>query len=215
MHHTGLFTDPFLDDQEGQGGHYTADRVTTGSGNSGGPLVVWNPSSSKYELAGILVSGSDYSDDIWFAGVYALGSEALNAAQDALGIARSGLSTRRSNWSLGWIKNASQTFARRSFDFRGAPPQTIEVSLSLDIRTGRRGDIDAYVRSPGGRVRVVAWRNANDAVQDLELSDHDITGGMLYANGRGIWTLFFRDVLPGNPSWFNGASMRIRSRWTN
>lgn len=215
MYQTGPFTRPYIDDDYQLGGHYTADWTTTGSGNSGGPLVVWDGSS--YKLAGILVSGSNYSDRIWWSGVYALGSESDLKAQDALGRSTFGAYTTRSNRQGSWLKDASKKYTSRKLTFKKIPTQATQVWLRLYIYTPRQGDIDAFVRSPKGRVRVVARRDAANAQPDL-FFDQDITSGFSRgihnSNPNGVWRVFFRDALPGGRSWYGGADLSVRSRWS-
>jgi len=215
MYQTGPFTTPYIDDDNQPGGHYTADWTTTGSGNSGGPLVVWDGSS--YKLAGILVSGSNYYDRVWWSGVYALGRESDLVAQDALGRSTFGAYTTRSNRQGSWLKDASSKYTRRKLTFKKIPTQTTQVWLRLYIYTPRQGDIDAFVRSPKGRVRVVARRDATNTQTDLML-DADITSGFRNgihnSNPNGVWQVFFRDALPGGRSWYGGADLSVRSRWS-
>ena len=210
MHRTGPFATPFVDDEEGQGGHALADWVTTGSGNSGGPVVVWDSTSSSYQLAGILVSGSEFEYPLWFSGIYVLNSEADLAATDALGRSVDGVNKTRGNWRRGRV---DASYARREIRFDNIPPQLTRVSLDLRITTDRRGDIDAFIRSPNGRVRVLASSNPDESTPDLVMENEDITSGFLYSNPRGVWRLFFRDVLPESPSLFEGANLHLRSRW--
>lgn len=73
MHQTGPFTTPFSSILSNYVGIYD---VSTGPGNSGGPVWVMDTDSSTYKFAGVLVSGLERSlgapDD--FAGVYGLTS---------------------------------------------------------------------------------------------------------------------------------------------
>jgi hypothetical protein len=210
LHRTGPFTQRYYDENVYQeGGEYWLEGVTTGGGNSGGPLLVKD--QGQYKLAGVLVSGSYLGG----SGVYVLGGEAEQLADAALNWAANGSTATRWAWPSGWIQNASSTYASRTFNFTGVPSQTMEVTMNLGIYTGRRGDLDAFVRSPAGRYRVIAWRNAANSQANLVLQNEDITSNFQYYGAAGTWTLYFRDVFSGNPSWFQYASLSVRSRWPN
>ncbi len=74
MHRTGPFSTPFTPLLDA---YYDVQNVSTGSGNSGGP--VFETSSGSAMLAGILVSGTDRS-----AGVYAIDPPAWDMSSNAL-----------------------------------------------------------------------------------------------------------------------------------
>jgi hypothetical protein len=208
LHRTGPFRQRYYDeDLSRAGGEYWREGVTTGGGNSGGPILVQE--GGQYRMAGVLVSGSFLGG----SGVYALGSEAEQLGSIALSHSTEGTSATRWAWPNGWIWDASSIYASRSFDFSSTPTQAMEVRLSLGIYTQRRGDIDAFVRSPAGRFKVVAWRNASDKTPNLILNDEDISDNFRFLWGSGVWQLYFRDVFSGSPSWFHYASLKIRSRW--
>ena len=219
MHQTGPFTRAYVDNNPSTlGGEYRAQNTTTGRGNSGGPLLVWD--GNGWNLAGILVSGSDYSDWDWWSGVYVLGSESVLVARDALGFSLDGETHAVRNSNFWAAANPSRSYVRRSFDLRHAPPQTLDVSLDLSIYTGRRGDLDVFVRSPRGRVHRVTrhtldMEDPEASRPDLILAGENLSGTFADVAGRGTWSLFFRDMVRGNPSSFFEATLTLRSRWPN
>jgi hypothetical protein len=215
-------------------GEYRAEWTTTGSGNSGGPLVVWDPSSGTWQLAAILVSGSYYWDwddygEPWFSGVHVLDEDCDDLANEALGYASVGGTTTRSNTLLGPIADGKRAYASRSFDFSsadspdsggpafGVASEVTNVLVDLDITANRRGDIDAYIRSPRGRTEFVAKSSADPAVAnqpDVLLNGYSAPAGKFFGSSpRGVWRLFFRDSVSGNPSSFNSAALTLSTRW--
>jgi hypothetical protein len=235
MYETGPFTTKVYADYDTftPGGEYTADWTTTGAGNSGGPLVVYD---GRWKLSAILVSGSNYYDwyyydDTPFSGVHVLDDACEALADDALGFATSGGRTERINWTSGPITDGNRRYASRSFNFSvpeapdlqgpafGVAAQLTQVSVDLDITAGRRGDIDAYIRSPRGRIAILATASTDPAVANepnLSLDDHTVGSSdplFLSSSPGGTWSLFFRDSVPGNSSWFNSAALTLHTRW--
>ncbi|MCA1480791.1 hypothetical protein, partial [Bradyrhizobium sp. NBAIM08] len=78
QHATDWFTN---DANQIRDAYYDFDGVSTGEGNSGGPVFVMDGSTGNYSLGGILVSGSHTT-----AGVYTLNGSSDSMASAALGV---------------------------------------------------------------------------------------------------------------------------------
>jgi len=217
MYRTGSF---FRNLYPESGNYFGIDGLSTGKGNSGGPVLTQY--QGKWYLAGILVSGNRRD-----AGVYVLNPAADEVARRALDTGEKGIRLTRSSFRYGLIADGGKKFARRTLNFSGnsslgnfgdtargkslgVPPSIRRVKLSLDIR-GRQGDLVAYVRSPKGRIHFVAKPNLQN---NIFLRDLDLTEPFSATDPRGKWAIFFRDRVPGGPrAQFVSTSLTLESRW--
>lgn len=186
--------------------YYGIDYVSTGPGNSGGPVLVWK--DSAWRLAGILISGAYDS-----AGIYAIDSYAKSIANSALAAAASDAGDVGANTFTAAAKlkkplvlaDGGKKYSSLKVGFSRIPGATTKVLLDLDITAPKRGDLDAYVRSPAGRVYVVASADPGVSGSDLVLDDHDISAAFSRTNPNGKWEVFVRD------SRFNGSRVQVNA----
>lgn len=204
MHQTGPFTWPFSAEL---GWYYGINNVTTGGGNSGGPVLVHDGSS--WRLAGVLVSGGVNS---YYSGIYALGPDAKTASDLSLGVTPTLTDTTRTSSSAAGIPDGWPVYSSRAFDFTGVPSSTVRATFSLAIDAARRADIDAFVRSPSGRVRVIATSSTTGTGANLYVSNSDLSSTFASDNASGVWRLFFRDAIRSNASRFVSATLKLSSR---
>lgn len=204
LHQTGPFPNVF---QQSSGVYYEATRVSTGGGNSGGPVLLYE--SGNYKLAGILVSGDDYGT---FAGIYALGSASEQAAELALDYIANGAPERSGLRKPIFMRDGSSRYARTILRFKGVPPFVTKASMALDVYA-RRGEVDISLRSPSGRVHVLVdsldsstWSNARTDAIDVSST----FGGSMDANGS--WTLSYRDLLSGDPAYLSAAVLTLYTK---
>jgi len=129
MHRTGPFAGSFTQES---GSYYGISRVSTGSGNSGGPL--FESSTGVWTLSAILVSGSKNS-----LGVFAIDPAAIqlsDRALEALGSAPpSPTPTPASNWSGG----------------SSSPAYTVDGLLALQASLVTRIDQARRIKDPKAR----------------------------------------------------------------
>lgn len=207
QHQTGPFARPF---RQSFGTFYEIFGVSTGPGNSGGPVLVRQ--GTGHLLAGVLVSGGSNS-----AGIYALDSAAVSMAREALvqagafppGPTRTAVFANRQPLLL---PDASTTYQRRLLGVRGQGADLRRASLTLVVRAPFRGDLDVFLRSPRGRVRWVSRHDPDASGAHLRLMNYDITGDFLGSNPNGTWSLFLRDVLKDDRAVFQHAALAIGTR---
>jgi subtilisin-like proprotein convertase family protein len=97
-------------------------------------------------------------------------------------------------------------------NFANVPGRTTRVLLDLDITAQKRGDLDVYVRSPAGRVYVVASADPATTGSNLVLDDHDISAAFSRTSPNGRWQVFVRDSeLNGARAQVNGAGLQLTS----
>ncbi len=177
------------------------DDVSTGEGTSGGPVFVWDFTSGNYSLGGILVSGS-YDT----AGVYALNSSSNTLASAALGV-DSITRTFRNSKALK-LPDAARSTSTRKITATGFTGTVTGLKFSLSIATPRRGDLNVYLKSPGGRIR---WINkASSKTADnvtVEQADYISTFRGYAANGD--WQVKMRDTRARNRATFKNFSVAM------
>jgi subtilisin-like proprotein convertase family protein len=216
QHRTGPFNESFF---RLAGSWHEVAGVSTGDGNSGGPVLVWDGSS--YRLAGVLVSGA-FDRGVHYAGIYALDAAAELAATSALASAEqpelppsvspAGTTRVASNSKAAALKDGARRFTVRRMTIpRRAGASITGVNLDLSVSAERRGDLDVFLRSPRGRTYVVAAANPADNDANLLLTNADISGPFLGSNPRGGWRIFLRDSVVGGASRFQRAALRVAS----
>jgi hypothetical protein len=200
LHRTGPFATPFYQEYPLTGSYLGVDGVTTGPGNSGGPVMVQQ--EGQYLLAGILVSGAE---DFSSAGIYALNEESDLAAQSALGAANAGTTRTIPFARRAVLRDGAQSYIQIRFNFSTMPPVAAKVVLRWTIVAANAQDIDAMLRSPEG---VTVALPAEQMISGLDLTAEFVGG-----KANGIWTLYVRDAVRGGRSVLRRASLSLSSRW--
>ncbi len=177
------------------------DDVSTGEGNSGGPLFVWDNESDNYLLGGILVSGSRDT-----AGICALDSSSNSMASAALGL--KSVTQTFSNTQPLQLPDAATRYSSRSTTASGFSDTVTGLKFSLSVTTPRRGDLNVYVKSPGGRIR---WINkASSSTSDnlvINQANYTTTFRGYVANGN--WQVKMQDSRAKNLATFNQFSLAV------
>lgn len=194
--------------------YFEISKVSTGPGNSGGPVLV--SKGGTHYLAGILVSGAKN-----MAGIYALnpavetmGTEALKAA----GVdteSESVLPTQQIeviNDKSVWLPDGRKRPVRRALPVRRQGKTATSVTLDLEVEAEYQGDLDIWLRSPRGRIYWLAENDVNNDDGDLVLSGEDL--GTVFAgyNPNGVWTLFLRDCFREDRARFVRAGLTVESQ---
>ena len=175
--------------------------VSTGKGNSGGPVFVWDADSETYYLGGILVSG-----DETLAGVYALNSSSNTMASNALGLEK--ITRTFANSSALKLPDASRSYTTRKVVASGFSDTISALKFSVSITTPRRGDLDVYLRSPTGRIRWITKKSTSTADHLVRnKTDYSSTFRGYAANGQ--WQLKMRDSVRRNRATFKRFSVTV------
>lgn len=181
--------------------YYSFNNVSTGGGNSGGPVFIEDETGSNYYIGGILVSGSKTT-----AGIYALNNSSNNLASAALGQATSSL--QFTNTSPGLLPDGGSITETRSTTVSGFSGTLSDIKVSLSVITPRRGDLDVYVRSPSGRIRWVN-KQSNDPSADVAIVGADYASTFRGQEANGVWQVKIRDAVPDNEAHFNSFSVTV------
>jgi hypothetical protein len=175
--------------------------VSTGPGNSGGPVFVYDSDNEKEYLAGILVSGLSNS-----AGVCALNDDTNKMASNALGIepvTRTYTNSKRLR-----LPDGSRKYSSRSITADGFSEGLTGLTLSARINTRHRGELAVYLKSPSGRIHWLSKPSKNRR-KNLVLNDLDLSAVFDGATPNGRWVFRMRDARTGNPSVFRNFSVSI------
>jgi hypothetical protein len=202
LHRTGPFPLAFGNMWET---YYEVKGVSTGPGNSGGPVLVQE--DNKYNLSGILVSGA-YN----LAGAFGLNSESESSELSILGEIRKGTPTRVSRTTPLNLKDGVKSYSRINYPISGRTAVG-GVLLDLAISTTDRNQIDAYLRSPAGRTKVVAKRSVGTGAAGLNLINEDVTAPFLFTKAPGTWSLFARDSVKGGVSRIDHSALEVHTLW--
>lgn len=186
--------------------YYFFKKVSTGPGNSGGPFFVQDQMGSEYALAGILVSGSSNT-----AGIYALNADSDSMASAALGlksISRGFTNTKEAN-----LPDNSDDYVTRQIEATGFSGNVTDVKFSMSLSTPRRGDVDAYLVSPSGRIR---WINKNsmETAANLEITGANYSSKFRGQTANGTWKVRMRDAVKDNRATFHRFNVEISAPGT-
>lgn len=177
------------------------DDVSTGVGNSGGPVFVWDSGGGNYLLGGILVSGS-YDT----AGVYALNSSSNTMASAALGL--KSVTRTLSNTQALKLPDAATSASTRKVTAAGFSDTVTGLKFSLSITTPRRGDLNVYLKSPSGRIRWINKASANTA-DNVVVKQADYISAFRGQAANGVWQVKMRDTRARNRATFNNFSLAV------
>lgn len=176
------------------GAYHSFSGLSTGPGNSGGAVYVYDSAEETEYLAGILVSGTFTT-----AGVYGLNDDTRRMASNALGIE----STTRtfSNTEKVRLPDRSKKFKRRSVTVSDFAEGIETILVNGMIRTKRRGDLDVYLRSPEGRIQWLQKASKNRR-KNVRFRNLDLSSTFSGDSANGEWVLHMRDRKrkPGPPS---------------
>jgi subtilisin-like proprotein convertase family protein len=183
------------------GAYHGFDNVSTGPGNSGGPVFVQDENTGLDHLAGILVSGSRKS-----AGVVALDDSTDAMADSAL--AEESTTLASSNSGSFEVPDASGSFSSIPLEVPASSGSVKQLKLSLSVTTGRPGDLEIYLKSPGGRIRWIA-RHPGGTAADLTITGADYSDTFRGCAENGTWEVRMRDVVAGVSTTFQSCSLEI------
>lgn len=188
------------------GPYLSFDGVSTGPGNSGGPVFVHDPDDGISYLAGILVSGTATT-----AGVRGLDGDSQRMASNALGLGS--VTHTFANTTALRLPDASRRFKRRKVSVSGFSGNIESISCSGLIRSGRRGDLAIYLSSPEGKIRWLQKPSGNRK-RHVRFTDLDLTETYDGDPANGNWTLHMKDRKKGKRSTFREFSLTITAEST-
>ena len=212
MHATGLDLTPFKAFSP-SGNYLYATHISTGPGNSGGPVWSKGP-SGEWKAAGVLVSGRPSE-----AGIYAMTPSVkslLKAAAPVIASPRkSSKATKPVTTSTARmvmkkpkkIPDGVHRWTKIPLKSLKFPEDSVVVSAKLDltITSGHRGDLIVRVVGPDGSyVTVHDGQGAGE--DDLVFDDLDITPTFQEGedsdapSAYGNWQVLVQDRLTGDPS---------------
>ena len=199
QHATDWFS---LEASQESGQYYTFDGASTGGGNSGGPVFVYDDASEKSFLAAILVAGT--SDT---AGVYALGEASHTMGSNALGLKST--TKQFGNTSPLILPDNTTSYSTRSTNVTGFSDNVTALKFSVSITTPQRGDLDVYLKSPSGRIRWIKKHSASDSANNLSVNAANYSTQFKGYAANGSWKLKMRDYFKVDRATFQDFNIQI------
>ena len=213
MHRTGPVVTPY---KAFSGRALATTLVTTGHGNSGGPI--WTKdANSNWRAAGVLVGGLP-SETV----VYAFSSDVNSLTRAATPVIKRGM---ESSNEIGSVDASSLFFPYRKdvkipdgkhswTSFHIEVDEFPEFStlkslkLSLDIRTAHRGDLQVVLEGPGG-VQVAVHNEQGAGRNNLTIKSRDFTEAFASIDPNGQWYLRVQDRLVGDVATLKSILLEI------
>jgi V8-like Glu-specific endopeptidase len=212
MHKTGPIVTPY---EKYAGNALYTTLVTTGPGNSGGPVWTKNKRDS-WDAAGVLVGGRP-SESI----VYAFSKDTNSLLQAVAPVIKKQIGKPRASAS---VKSFTTFFpcyksmpipdgVRRWTSFSipvntfSSDAKVTSLTISLDIRTAHRGDLFIVLVSPSGIEEIVhneGGANAKNLILDSKVLTRFST-----TKATGNWQLRVQDRLKGDIATFKSAVLQI------
>ncbi len=202
LHRTGPGVTPY---KPSSGKALQATLVSTGGGNSGGPVWTKNPDIG-WTAAGVLVGGLPSE-----VTVYAFSSDINALTRAVTPLIRSKLPD---SITVGRVSGSSRFFAynrarvipdgvQKWTDFPISvdgfePGETVKkVKLSLKIKTKHQGDLQVILSGPGGFEKLI-HNEQGAGKDDLTLVDEDVSEAFTDIDPKGRWILRVQDRLKGD-----------------
>ncbi len=219
-------TGPLITQYKSRGGNaLETTLVTTGPGNSGGP--VWTQSrQAEWQAAGILVGGLP-SETI----IYGFSRDTNSFLRAVTPVIKPKIGNAV---KVAGISSSSQFFptyksrkipdGKKSFTNIKIPVNAFKkgssitkLNFSLDISTTHRGDLFIILQAPDGKYVILNLEAGADG-KNFILNNKDLLGGLDLLDGeffpkdidpRGTWTVAIQDRLKGDLAVFNSAVLEI------
>ncbi len=213
MHKTGPVATPY---EVYDGNALASTLVTTGHGNSGGPIWTKNI-NGKWVAAGVLVGGLP-SETI----VYGFSKEINSLTRAVTPVIQSQIDEPEIVTEVGStsvffpyyevkkIPDGKHEWTAIKIDVEGFPEGDLlkRLSLSLDIRTKHRGDLQVMLIGPGGYNALVHNEQGNFK-NNLILKGKDFSGDFTGISPNGEWRLLVQDRLVGDIATFKSLMLEI------
>lgn len=213
LHQTGPGITPYTTDF---GRALTSSLITTGPGNSGGP--VWlQGSGGSWSASGVLVGGRP-SEAI----IYAFSSDISSLTRSAAPVVKpvpenpvsvAGVGATSFFFPMNRPKKIPDG-VKRYTDFRFNVARFEEgttvkkVRLSLDIDTDHQGDLLIILQGPGG-YQALVHNEEGAGAHDLVLDEKDFTSAFSGIYPNGPWSVRVQDRLRGDIATVNSILLEI------
>lgn len=197
QHSTGWFT---YGAYQIRGRYHEFDDVSTGPGNSGGAIFIYQSTTGKDLFGGVLVSGARR-----MAGVVALDASTRSLADSSLGARPAARSFTPSTPVL--IPDGASSFTGVPIPVSSVSGTVAKASLQLKVEAGS-GELEAYLRSPGGKIRWILKKGGGTSALAGAIDLGDAFEG---AAANGSWTLFLRNAAGGRAARIDACTLTLTS----
>jgi len=217
LHSTGVFKTPL---NVTLGRYLGAYGPSTGPGNSGGPVWVFDSARGQWDFAGVLVSGTEESLGSSFNSI---GVAALDRAASRLFDSAVRLASASDNATApqafpagGQFPSAIPDGSRRGLEVE-VPVSVIGrkvTGLALTLKISHANpieDLQVLLRGPGGKTVVVADRPVPTSNGVFEISARPVAG-FFGTRASGIWKIVVRDIYSMDEGAVDSASLSVAAR---
>lgn len=217
LHSTGIFKMP-LDVELGR--YLGAYGPSTGPGNSGGPVWVYDSTGSVWQFAGVLVSGTEEALGDFFnsIGVAAMDKAASRLMDTAIRLASDSNSARDPQVftvSGGFprsIPDGSRRGLEMAIPVSSSGKKVAEVALSVKISHDNPiEDLQILLRGPSGKTVVVADRPVPTSDGVFEIFSRPVAG-FSGTRAPGTWKILVRDLYSLDEGKVDSVSLSLVTR---
>lgn len=202
MHQTGPVITPYL---PFSGNALTTTLVSTGHGNSGGP--VWTQdTNARWTASGVLVGGLP-SESVVYSftnDINALLRSVTPVIQPKIDKPKVIGNVGSSSTFFPFYKTVAIPDGRHSWTNFRIPVKTFadgssvkKLALSLDIRTKHRGDLQVMLQAPGG-YQAIVHNEQGAGKNNLIITSKDFSEAFTGIDPNGTWFLRIQDRLVGD-----------------
>jgi len=191
-------------------------KVTTGHGNSGGPIWTKN-AKGDWNAAGVLVGGLP-SESVVYAfsqDMSSLLSVAKPTLRPEIGMTELSKEISSTSQFFPYHKDQKIPDGRHSWtafkigvDLPDREAKLTACRISLDIRTKHRGDLQVVLQAPGG-YQALIHNEGGAGADDLIIKDMDVSAAFKDILPRGSWFLLVQDRLKGDIATFKSCVLEI------
>jgi subtilisin-like proprotein convertase family protein len=214
LHETGPIVQPY---KSYAGRALASTLVSTGPGNSGGPIWTRNKNNSGWKAAGVLVGGLP-SENV----VYAFSNKDNTLLRAVTPVIQPVIEPQKYTGGVNasshffpiyrWQKIPDGVHKWTTFKIPVnifEDDSTVEkVRISLDIRTAHRGDLQVLLEGPDG-LQAVIHNEQGGGKNNLIIKDLDLTEAFTGADPSDTWYLRVQDRLKGDTATFKSFVLEI------
>lgn len=189
QHNTREFTiSAEIWEEEGMKRYYFFNDVSTGRGNSGGPVFVKN-GSGVWGLAAVVVSslGAQAGVHALDAATHSISNTALGRVADSPGITKKFKTKRKLRLPPGKAK-----FQKRKLRVDGFSGNVSTLRFRTKFRNRHQKKLEVYLEAPSGRFRWIA--RGNKGRRKKFKINKDYSARFRGGRANGVWRLFMRDA---------------------
>lgn len=214
LHETGPAVAPY---KSYSGRALTTTLVSTGPGNSGGPVWMKNPKNNNWDAAGVLVGGLP-SETV----VYAFSDDVNSLLRAVTPVIQPVIEPQKYSGAVSAssrffpyyrvqkIPDGVHKWTTFKIPVNGfEDDSTVEkVSISLEIRTAHRGDLQVLLEGPDG-LQTLIHNEQGGSKDNLIIKNRDVSEAFSGIDPSDTWYLRVQDRLKGDTATLKSIVLEI------